>query len=338
METVVPSPVDVELNLLTKWGDPSDGQRRRTAAIGTFGVHLVGIAILLLLPRSWFEPPPRQPEIARHITPIFLPPLTKLTQKAPNNGKVSKQFTADEPSPLPRRPLPSSPPPAPKPAPVRQAAIPPAAPPKPVQQMQPLPEPPKVQAMVNPPKIEVPGAAVIPPPQLPQSQERPKLTLENLAPATSGVPAEQRQVKMPDTSVEGALRAAAGGVSRPPAPVQGPPSGSSLELPQLLSDSQGVDFTPYLRIILQNVRRNWMSIMPESVRQGRRGKVVIVFEISRDGTTPKVVFAEQSGVDSLDRAAVAAISMSNPFPPLPAQFKGSKIAVQFNFAYNMPKQ
>ena len=30
--------------------------------------------------------------------------------------------------------------------------------------------------------------------------------------------------------------------------------------------------------------------------------------------------------------------MSQPFPPLPPEFKGAKIVVQFNFAYNTPKQ
>jgi len=35
---------------------------------------------------------------------------------------------------------------------------------------------------------------------------------------------------------------------------------------------------------------------------------------------------------------VAAISASNPFPPLPAQFKGGRVVLQLNFAYNLPKQ
>ncbi|MCX6630742.1 MAG: hypothetical protein NTW28_24265, partial [Candidatus Solibacter sp.] len=39
-----------------------------------------------------------------------------------------------------------------------------------------------------------------------------------------------------------------------------------------------------------------------------------------------------------DKAAVAAISASNPFPPLPAEFKGDRVVLQLNFAYNVPKQ
>jgi TonB family protein len=78
--------------------------------------------------------------------------------------------------------------------------------------------------------------------------------------------------------------------------------------------------------------------MPESVKLGRRGKVAIQFSISRDGGVPKLVIAEASGAEALDRAAVAGISASVPFPPLPAEFKGDRIVLQMNFAYNMPRQ
>jgi len=63
--------------------------------------------------------------------------------------------------------------------------------------------------------------------------------------------------------------------------------------------------------------------------------VAIQFAIAKNGEVTKVVFATQSGVDSLDRAAVASISMSNPFPPLPAEYRGSVARLQFTFAYNV---
>ena len=48
------------------------------------------------------------------------------------------------------------------------------------------------------------------------------------------------------------------------------------------------------------------------------------------------MIAEGAGTDALDRAAVAAISASYPFPPLPAEYKGDQIRLQLAFAYNMP--
>jgi TonB family protein len=99
----------------------------------------------------------------------------------------------------------------------------------------------------------------------------------------------------------------------------------------------GVDFRPYLLQILADVRRNWFAVYPESAKLGARGKVQIQFAISRDGKVPKLVIVLPSGAESLDRAAVAGISASNPFPPLPAGYNGEVIRLQFTFSYNMSR-
>jgi TonB family protein len=108
--------------------------------------------------------------------------------------------------------------------------------------------------------------------------------------------------------------------------------GSSIEL---MSDPMGVDFWPYLVKVLAAVRRNWYAVIPESARLGRTGRVIIQFAINRDGSVPKLVIAMPSGAEPLDRAAVAGISASNPFPPLPSDFKGSQIRLQFAFTYTI---
>ena len=116
-----------------------------------------------------------------------------------------------------------------------------------------------------------------------------------------------------------------------------PTSGKTASSVELLSDPQGVDFKPYLLKVLAAVRRNWMAVIPESVRYGgRRGKVSIQFSIDRSGSVPKLVIATPSGAEPLDRAAVAGISASNPFPPLPLEFRGDQIRLQLVFAYNVP--
>ena len=150
-----------------------------------------------------------------------------------------------------------------------------------------------------------------------------------------------------DDIIESALRRASRGPSGRPAVGDGipggmqggylPPSpgntGSNLEL---LSDPKGVDFRPYLTQILATVRRNWHAVIPESARLGlSRGRVSLQFSVARDGSVPKLVIAASSGVPSLDRAAVAGISASNPFPPLPADFIGQTVHLQFKFAYNV---
>ena len=51
---------------------------------------------------------------------------------------------------------------------------------------------------------------------------------------------------------------------------------------------------------------------------------------------PKLVIVMPSGTEALDRAAVAGISASNPFPPLPSEFRGDQIRLQLAFSYNVP--
>jgi TonB family protein len=115
-------------------------------------------------------------------------------------------------------------------------------------------------------------------------------------------------------------------------PLPGRP-GSAL---QLLSDPQGVDFRPYMTQVLAAVKRNWMSVFPESARMGQRGRSVVQFSVNRQGQVPKLVIATPAGTQALDRAAVAGVSASVPFPPLPAGFRGDEIRLQLVFTYNMP--
>ena len=158
---------------------------------------------------------------------------------------------------------------------------------------------------------------------------------------------------IPDTSVSGAIKSLAHegsqgaltvgdigefgtsgmgpGLNVPPSPGR---SGSAL---QLLSDPQGVDFRPYLIKVLADVRRNWFAVYPESAKLGARGKVEIQFAISKDGKIPKLVIVLPSGAEALDRAAVAGISASNPLPPLPTEYAGSIVRLQFTFLYNMKR-
>ena len=103
---------------------------------------------------------------------------------------------------------------------------------------------------------------------------------------------------------------------------------------QLLSDPEGIDFKPYLVQVLTAVRVNWMSVIPESARLGRKGRVLVQFIINRRGGVPKLVIAESSGTLAFDRAAVAGISASYPFPELPRNFKGGEIRLQLAFTYN----
>ena len=105
---------------------------------------------------------------------------------------------------------------------------------------------------------------------------------------------------------------------------------------EILSDTQGVDFGPYLQRILQEVRENWYRAIPESAEM-KKGKLQIEFAIMKDGHVQAMTVAIPSGDVALDRAAWAGISASNPFPPLPTDFTGPYLALRFRFYYNPDK-
>lgn len=104
----------------------------------------------------------------------------------------------------------------------------------------------------------------------------------------------------------------------------------------VLSDTQGVDFGPYLSRVLHDVRLNWYNLIPEVARAPlmKKGKVTIEFAILKNGTISGMTLAGPSGDVSLDRAAWGGITASNPFPPLPSQFGGQYLALRFHFYYN----
>ena len=104
----------------------------------------------------------------------------------------------------------------------------------------------------------------------------------------------------------------------------------------VLSDTQGVDFGPYLQRIVQVVRQNWYILIPESAEM-KKGKLAIEFAITKDGQVADMRLVTSSGDVALDRPAWGSITNSNPFPPLPTQFRGPYLALRFRYYYNPDK-
>jgi len=338
---------DTGPNLLLDWGEAAEPRRWLRAGVGSVVVHLIIFAFVLFVGTLQTPDVRVDAEITsdfRKVTPLYAPRF-ELTQKEPNKGKVSKEVNVEGLMERPsQRPTPSTPP-------VRAFK-----PPEP----QPLPGDPVVPKLAEPPKIEaamngtpavnppagVPKAST--PPQI-QSEEKPKLVLEN--PGQHGNVTSPTNAKLvpPKTSIEDTIHSVARGGGQagvvveeiePPPQIPGtvrmPPSeAASRGRLELLSDPMGVDFRPYLTRIMALVRQNWFSVIPESARLGLRGTTQLQFIISRNGQVPKLVIATTSGSDPLDRAAVAGVSATVPFPPLPQDFKGQEIRVQFSFKYNI---
>jgi TonB family protein len=114
----------------------------------------------------------------------------------------------------------------------------------------------------------------------------------------------------------------------------GPTSAGGAEI---LSDTMGVDFDPYLKRIVYATERAWWPIIPEIARPplNKQGKVLIRFKILKDGTVTEMLLEGPSGDVSLDRAAWGGIKGATPFPGLPKEFKGPYLELRFYFLYNV---
>jgi TonB family protein len=107
----------------------------------------------------------------------------------------------------------------------------------------------------------------------------------------------------------------------------------------ILSDTMGVDFGPYMQRVIAATYRSWIPLIPESARPplDKSGKVGIEFIINPDGSVKQMVLKFPSGDVALDRAAWGGITGASPYPPLPKDFKGPYLALRFGFYYNIPE-
>ncbi len=90
------------------------------------------------------------------------------------------------------------------------------------------------------------------------------------------------------------------------------------------------DFGPYMRELQRRIKMNWD---PPKGNESKR--VVLLFKIARDGRLLSVKVFKSSGLPNADKAALNAVELTAPFRPLPADFKGSNIDIQFTFDYNV---
>lgn len=207
----------------------------------------------------------------------------------------------------------------------------------------PPPSPPPAAASPPPGPKSSGNNQQAPPP--PEKQQESQLKLMDVPTPSGG--REQSRLQMPystpgeaiQQSLQSAARGRASGAIAGPGDSVGQLNNLnpnfSTEGPIILSDTQGVDFGPYLARVVYVVRRNWYAVIPESARLGQKGRVSLVFEILKDGSVPEIRLVASSGADPLDRAAIASIHASNPFPPLPQEFTGKHLVLQFNYLYNL---
>jgi TonB family protein len=106
-------------------------------------------------------------------------------------------------------------------------------------------------------------------------------------------------------------------------------SGDSQGLIQF--DSKGVDFGPWLRRFVAQVKRNWFVPQAAMIMKGH---VVITFNIHRNGAITDIEVKQPSNIESFNIAAVNALMSSNPTQPLPAEYPSDTAFFTVTFLYN----
>jgi TonB family protein len=209
---------------------------------------------------------------------------------------------AGPPVPVPPQPAPQPAQPAPAPEPQRQAQAQPAAP------SPPPPPTPQQQSLLNEPR---------------PAPTRPSF---DTGPQSAG------------DAIRQAERDAARGGPSGDYGQNAPSQHSAMAVgPDIISDTMGVDFGPYMRRVIAATYRSWIPIIPESARPplDKQGRVGVRFKIYPDGSVKEMILEFPSGDVALDRAAWGGITGASPYPPLPKEFKGKFLELRFGFYYNL---
>jgi TonB family protein len=106
---------------------------------------------------------------------------------------------------------------------------------------------------------------------------------------------------------------------------------------EILSDTQGVNFQPYLQRILRLIYEQWIPLLPEEARPplNKQGTTQIRFTINPDGTIAAMHLDGSSHDDALNRAAWGSITGVGQFPPLPRQFHGPNLELRIHYLVNV---
>jgi periplasmic protein TonB len=94
----------------------------------------------------------------------------------------------------------------------------------------------------------------------------------------------------------------------------------------------GNRFSWYVQTVQRKVSENWLKYEVDP-RITQANRVYVTFDIARDGHPTNVQIEQSSGVPSLDISAMRAIQRIDTFGPLPPDYSGSRVSVEFWFDY-----
>jgi len=320
-----------EVVLMPKPVEEGTSAWNAAARVASIAFHFILIILVFMEPRFIPDRQNVTDEIARdNLNMLYLPPNVRDVPKVQSPPQAASPRIRIDPRILqklapPREPQPLPGPPEPERV-VREA-------PQPTPEKPSLTQPPAPSRTQQPPQDSIFKPVQQPP------QQSSGLVLPRFSPGKA------LQESLHEALKDGGSPSAQFSGPAPSAPSSGGGGslggggqgylGGNLEM---LTPTEGVDFSNYLARVLASVKRNWYAVMPESAQLGDKGVVVLQFRIQHNGVVPEnePALLGSSGKEPLDRAAVSAIRASTPFDQLPPAFSGPFIELRFKFLYNLP--
>jgi TonB family protein len=96
-------------------------------------------------------------------------------------------------------------------------------------------------------------------------------------------------------------------------------------------DSKGVEFGPWLKAFVAQVRSNWM--IPVRVMT-EKGHVVVTCRVRKDGTIVDISLVGRSSVNEFNLSARNALASSSPTMPLPSEFPDESAFFTITFFFD----
>jgi TonB family protein len=202
-----------------------------------------------------------------------------------------------------------------------QAPPPPAAPQEPQAPLEPKPQPTQPLPPAPQAQVEAPRPSAVP--------ARPNFAMDSQNPADQLNEAMRNAMRNRGAENYGG--------QQPNAMSMHPGAGTGGV--QVLSNTQGVDFSEWLARWHYVTAKTWDPLIPDEVNPPilKAGVVAIRFKVLPNGQVTDMALEGRSGDTALDRAAWGAISGSS-YQPLPREFHGPYLELRAFFFYNMQPQ
>jgi TonB family protein len=101
--------------------------------------------------------------------------------------------------------------------------------------------------------------------------------------------------------------------------------------PSIQFDTKGVEFGPWIRRFVAQIKRNWF--IPQAAMT-MRGHVVVTFYVHKDGRISELTVLKPSSVDAFTNSAYGAMASSNPTQPLPPEYPDDRAFFTVTFYFN----